>query len=157
MIVTLTRGEMLYAARVGVERQVEAIVHGRRPRYPYADAAEPFGRHVVGALGELAVAKARGRYWSPVHDEPHGKPDLDRVEVRSSCHADACLRVYEADTAPFYALVIVEALPEVRLAGWAERSLVLASGYWRPQRSRWEIPQGALKPFSAESANREVA
>lgn len=152
MIVTLTRGELLEASRVGAERQVEAIVNGRKPRYPFRNAGEGFACHIVGAIGEVAVAKATNRFWSPLHDDPRRTEDLKRIEVRSSVRTDSPLRAYAKDTAPYYALAIVETLPEVVLVGWTTRRSALVEDYAAPDNpGAFLVPQGDLIPFDQPS------
>lgn len=84
MIVRLTTWEALQAAQVGCMRNVENIKLGRLARYGAGDRGRgDFQLHIDGAMGELAVAKALGIFWS-------GKgafrgPDVGAdIQVRSS-------------------------------------------------------------------------
>jgi hypothetical protein len=62
LIVTLRPFEIEMAATVGVQRHVRALALGKRPT-DGVPADRLWQIHVEGALGELAFAKATGRYW----------------------------------------------------------------------------------------------
>lgn len=61
--VCLTPWEMMLAAQAGVMRQVENLKRGRAAFYG-AGNLNDWQYHVEGCLGEFALAKFLGVYWS---------------------------------------------------------------------------------------------
>lgn len=59
--ITLTWAELLLAADVGVMRNVQSMKLGRTPLFRAEDS---WTSNIEGAAGEMAVAKARDRFWS---------------------------------------------------------------------------------------------
>lgn len=67
--------EMHLAGLVGLHRQVESVMSGRKPQFPERYPNEMFAQHVVGAMAELAVGKELGLEWEG-HINHFSKPDL---------------------------------------------------------------------------------
>ena len=65
MKVELSTGEMFYAGSVGLRRQVESIGSRRTPQFPESRPGEMFSTHIMGAMAELAAAKALGLQAEP--------------------------------------------------------------------------------------------
>ena len=60
--ITLTLPERIQAATVGAQRQFQNIKNGRA-NTKGADESNSWQRHIEGAMAEMAVAKARGKFW----------------------------------------------------------------------------------------------
>jgi hypothetical protein len=94
VIVQLTPYETYWAACAGVARQVENLKNGKQPMYGVNQRMD-WQVHVEGALGEMALAKHLGLYWS-------GKgqltdPDVGAVDVRTTAHESGRLILHDAD------------------------------------------------------------
>lgn len=59
--ITLTAAEIMQACTVGAMRQADSMAKGRKEAYG-ADG-DPLYKHILGAAGEIAVARVIGRYW----------------------------------------------------------------------------------------------
>lgn len=81
--VTLTIHEMYSAGLVGFRRQLESIHKNRAPRFKEKVAGELFGKHILAAMSEMAVAKYLNIHWG-AHVNSFGKPDVGPYEVRWS-------------------------------------------------------------------------
>lgn len=119
MIVTVSLDvqEIREAAHVGVERQIENL--HRTPAY--GTKRSPWGLHVEGALGEKAVAKYLGRYWTAVVSNPWTEIDGDvgsRVQVRTTNYGDTKLWVRPADKDGDAFVLVRGPAPKFRLLGW---------------------------------------
>lgn len=79
--VMLTPSEIMSGAIVGVMRQVQNINKGRVPAHGSGNEND-WQLHIEGALGEMAVAKALGIYWSgSLGNLSH--PDVGLLQVRT--------------------------------------------------------------------------
>ena len=144
MIVELTPWEMLLAAQAGVMRQVENKKLGRRPAYG-AGSAQDWQLNIEGALGEYALAKHLGLYWS-------GKGKLRAADVgdvdvrtRSKPHYELILHDDDPDDRIFWLLTGVYGRYEVR--GWIQGRDGKRPEYWSDPaggRPAYFVPQSAL-------------
>lgn len=118
MTVTLTESEMLQAVHVGALRQIAAIRKKLRDRH----GAHPhlsWELHIQGACGELAVAKATGRYWPASVNTFKQDGDIGlslQVRTRTLDKYDLIVRDDDRDDDVF---VLVTGLPPtMRVRGW---------------------------------------
>jgi hypothetical protein len=79
MMVQLTHAEIVIAGHIGVMRNA----YNTRTDAYGAEQGNPWGYHVLGALGECAVAKAYNLYWHP-HVGVYDKPDVGPYQVRTT-------------------------------------------------------------------------
>lgn len=93
LIVTLRPFEIEMAATVGVQRHVRALALGKRPTDGVA-ADRLWQIHVEGALGELAFAKATGRYWGGSVGTYRNGGDVGQIQVRTTSAAHGHLLLY---------------------------------------------------------------
>jgi hypothetical protein len=143
---SLTWYELMMAAHVGVRRHVESIRQDRHDRFGFA--GDGWGAHIEGAAGELAVAKATGRYWPGSVDAFDG-PDVGGLQVRTRSRADFDLLVRPGDPARAIFVHVVGVAPHYRIVGWirggdAKRPEWLARHGDRPP--AYFVPQGCLNP-----------
>jgi hypothetical protein len=105
---------MMTAAQVGIMRQVKSIKEGRRDRYGAA-MGNGWQLHIEGAMGECAVAKVLGIYWSGSVNNFDG-PDVGMLEVRTTDgHANRLiLHDRDNDDAIFVLVTGVNGVYEVR-------------------------------------------
>jgi len=137
--IVLTPSEMVSAGAVGLQRHVANIAAGRTDRH----GATPgdFAPHILGALGEMATAKALGMFWSPsstfatrnAGDLPGG------VEVRTTGHPSGRLLLHPSDPDDRRYVLVVAAPPVFEVVGW----LVGATG---KQERWWSDPSGKGRP-----------
>lgn len=78
---TLTAAEMLVAGQVGLMREVSARRKGSVPDFGFRNENEAWGHHIIGAMAEMAFAKAMGLYWGAGVDT-YRVGDVGDVEVR---------------------------------------------------------------------------
>jgi hypothetical protein len=100
---------------------------------------------MIGALGECAVAKATGLYWSPdvnVFKVPDVGADL---HVRTTNLSTGRLIIRERDPDGIYVLAVGE-LDEFIIHGWIHSDEAKHPKFWRTD--AWWIPQNALHPLS---------
>ena len=110
------------AGRVGLERNIESIASGRKPRFKEQKVGELFTFHIMGAMAECAVAKYLGKYWGG-HVNRFETGDVCNYEVRWSMRKD--LKIRERDFGRV--ISVTGALPELHIAGYifAERGRTL--------------------------------
>jgi len=142
--VKLTSWELMMGAMAGVMRQVENCKKGRRPAHGSGDSND-WQLHVEGALGELALAKAFGLYWS-------GKgifrgPDVAgwQVRTRSKHHYDLILHETDPDDLVYWLVTGLNGA--YRIHGHVVGSEGKRSEYWADPaggRPAYFVPQKAL-------------
>lgn len=115
--VTLTHTEMLAGSLVGVARQTQALDEGLKSR-GFMPASKQWGIHIIGALGEMAAAKALDVYFGSTVGTFHDQPDLKGLEVRTrSKHSyDLLVRPDDADDVPY--VLVTGTGPEFHVWGW---------------------------------------
>lgn len=153
--VELTPAELVIVTAVGALRHGEAMHAGRRDRHGATSSEDGLARHILGAAGELAVAKVLGRYWGGDVCTFKG-PDVGGLQVRtrSSDDYDLIVRPDDADDEVF---VLVTGTPtRLWVRGWihgrdAKRPEFLRSYGGRP--AVWFVPHDELQPiFMQETA-----
>jgi hypothetical protein len=133
--IVLTKAEMMVAALVGGMRNITAI------EKPNANGfSEEFGWnvHVEGVCGEMAGAKALGRYW-PASINTFDAPDIGKtIQVRTRSRHDYELYVRPKDN-PDYAYLLVT----------GKAPLFVVRGYCigrHAQRNEWKKTHGDRPP-----------
>lgn len=147
--VVLDWHEVAMASHVGWLRACKSKADGRADARGFVGPG--WDQHIEGACGELAVAKALGRYWSGSVDA-FDACDLPGLQVKTTAHANARLLIApDADDGHRYVLVTGMA-PRYRVCGWilareAKRPdwLLDPSGKGRP--AVFCVPQDALHPM----------
>lgn len=148
--VTLTPAEQLVACQIGCLRQVSSLTAGLRDRHGAAKR-DGWSLHIEGAAGELAAAKAVGRYWPASVNTFRGEADIPGAEVRtrSRDYYDLIVREDDEDDKAF--VLVVGSMPNYRVCGW-----IAAGDGKRPEFLRtygdrppaWFVPQSALHPLT---------
>lgn len=108
----LDHADLVGALDVGARRELSARRTHRRDSAQYVAPAESLFRNVIGAGGELAVARVRAMDWPGFteRDVPDKRPDLAGLEVKTAArpYRDLAIRsaIWERGRyAPAYALV----------------------------------------------------
>jgi len=129
-IVTLTPGEMLMGANVGVMRNLNAIVKGYEDKHGFEEE-EQWEVNIVAAQAEVAVAKYLNLYWSGATSFAADVGGL--VEVRSVAAEYKRLLVYKtsADEKPFVSVWRIDKKKmDFDLRGWMYGKDAKVDKYW---------------------------
>lgn len=155
ILVRLTPDEVRRAAYGGVDRRISAMLDGRRGR---RHENIPFERQqwwqttIIGALGELAVAKALGHDWDPTIGRIDSA-DVGRYQVRATEAEDPKLRVRLHDKLTDTFILAQVRGHRVTLHGWAPGQYVRDHGR-EEFPNVWSIPAGHL--FALQDLNTEI-
>jgi hypothetical protein len=114
--VELTEYELQMGASVGVRRHIEALAKGLPDKHGFDEVG--WNIHVEGALGELAVGKAIGRFWNGSSGTFKQGGDLGLVQVRtrSKHHYDLIVRDADRDEDVF--ILCTGTAPKYCVWGW---------------------------------------
>lgn len=143
MIVDLTWDEVEVAALTGIRRNIRTIHEGRH-RGGGQTPADGWTDHIVGAIAELAVAKAFNRYPSRNSCDIDG--DVGHLQVRSTVRGDHMpVQSYDNDDAPF--VLVLGQPPHMRIVGWLYGHEAKRKEYWRTdvRKPAYFVPPSALR------------
>lgn len=115
MKIKLTPSEMMTAAMVGVMRQIQNLKRKRRDAHGFQGPAWQI--HIEGAMGECAVAKALGLYWSGAVGNLKAA-DVGEIEVRTTGYESGKLIVRNSDPDESIFVLVIGMNGSYRLAGW---------------------------------------
>lgn len=148
MRVSLSLEEAKMAYAVAVDRQLDAMRRGLHGRHGAGEDLEiSIGLHLIGAAGEIAVAKALGVYWPPSVGT-FKAPDLgSEVQVRTRTNDKHDLIIRPEDSDDDFFVLAVGRLPVFRIVGWiygayAKRECWIQMHGGRPP--AFFVPQSAL-------------
>jgi hypothetical protein len=148
--VTLTLGEILLGANVGVMRRISAMRTARLETY--GAASNYWQTDIEACLAEIAVAKALNRYWlNPIlPGQVRGTSDLTGINVRSTPRPDGCLLLHQADPDDLPFVLVRGTAPTLDLPGWCYGREGKNEGFWRDDdrvRPAFFVPAAALHPI----------
>ena len=145
-LVNLDEAELVYAAHVGIRRQIEAVSRALPDRNGYDGLG--WDVHIEGACGELALAKFLGRYWSASNGSFRRAADVGRLEVRTRSRHDYELIIRpDDDPMKYYALVTGRA-PSYRIRGFLLGEDARRPEWWQTHGGRpaaWFVPTEQLR------------
>lgn len=158
MKVRLDECEISLGMAVGCWRHARVIREGLKAGHGEAGATD-LVRHMNGALGELALAKALGVYWGGSSADFGKDGDVARFEVRTTSHERGSLIAYPNDP-PGRLLVLVVLGPTwARIAGYISAGNARLVGSPPPPRmvrpgspQQWWVAQERLTPIGAAFA-----
>lgn len=152
MNIELTKREVAMAAECGIMRNLAAIVDARRDAHGLVDLEGGWGKHIEGACGEVAVAKALGRFWSPTCNT-FDAADIGKtigVRTRSQHHFELIVRQQDK---PSHAYVLVTGrAPSFVVRGYIIGADARRDEWWRNHADRpaaWFVPHEALLDIEA--------
>jgi hypothetical protein len=127
-----TESELNLAGNVGVLRMIYAL-RTERKRLPglSTDDAGPI-QHILGAIGEMMLAKHLGVFWSGTVGTIRASADVaDCYQVRATDLPYGKLIVHppDNDTQPFVLARVI--LPDVHLVGWLWGKEAKSQSFWR--------------------------
>lgn len=147
--VRLDPWEVFEAAMIGVGRQCRAMADGKRDSHGFR--GDPWGAHILGALGEQAFAKVLNRYYAGSVDYRAG--DVGSVEVRTAPNHDYGLLVRAKDPDHAVFVLVTGSAPTFRIQGWITGAEAKRIGTLdRPDPARppcWIVRQEDLEPIEA--------
>lgn len=152
--VELTPGDVEQIRRTAQLRQAAAEQQGRPDRHGYTGDT-PEALHVLGCVGELALARALGVPWEQAVNTYHSRPDVAGYEVRCrSRHTYDLIHRADDDPTRSYALVTWERADPWRalVHGWLPGAECRRPEWEQThgQRERaWFIPRDQLRPFTS--------
>ena len=115
--IQLTGSEMLLAGQAGVLRSIQHRVKNTKQRHGAQNGPYGWGMDLIGALGEAAVGKWSGRWWSGM-GMGIAAGDVGPLEVRCVDSPDRRLILHadDKDESPY--ILVVAQPPEFILKGW---------------------------------------
>lgn len=102
--VTLTLDELRTAAYAGVDRRISGKKSNRPETLSFVADHLKFGKDIIGAIAEQAVAKATQQFWGGAVTEGFAKlqGDVGQLQVRASAtRDDLYIRRHDKDNARF--------------------------------------------------------
>lgn len=130
VLVTLSERELRKAAYGGMERNIDAMKRGRTSRQgdrPYHEQ-NWWQSHIIGAIGEFAVAKALGLSWDPTIGHID-KKDVGDFEVRTTELPNPVLRFRAHNDPRAHYILCGLKLNRVLIHGWLPGYAVRDLGY----------------------------
>ena len=147
--VELTWAEVFQAAMVGVMRRLQNLQRNTNAAYGIADAVA-WQHDIDGALGELATAKALGRFWSG--SIGHWRADdVYTLQVRTTGNLRNRLILHDADEDEKIFILCCGCVPKYSLRGWIRAYDGKDQRFWNDPtggRPAYFVPQSALRPMS---------
>jgi hypothetical protein len=165
VIVTLNPSEVEIASYVGMRRRLGAMQRGLQELYgaSRADAATQWYYNIVGACGEMAVAKATNNYWgASIVPQRKGEPDVGTdIQVRCLAGNDYDLIVRTDDLSHFRYFLCLGEPPTFKIAGWMWGGDAKQDKWFKDRGGRGKpcywVPQSELVPPDVNPRELSVA
>ena len=145
--ITLTWPEVQQAAIVGVLRQ-SSNLEGKLEHKYNADPDRGWDYHITGALGELAVAKSFGIFWSGSIDN-FLAADVGHLQVRATPGDRNRLTLHPKDGDGQRWILVTGRPPQYTIHGWVFGHEGKRQEYWedptRKNRPCYFVPQHVLR------------
>lgn len=130
MKVKLSTQEMAAAAMVGVRRKVMSLKRQETAGHDKSNWSD----EIEGAMGECAVAKALGIYWSP-EVNVFKVPDVGDLHVRQTTHLNGKL-IYRPGDADGVYILVRGSLGDYDVVGWKHSNECADSKYLQAPNGR---------------------
>jgi hypothetical protein len=148
--VELAPCEVRHAALVGVGRYLAARAQGRRDLF-VTDRGSLFV-DLIGAFGEITVAKALGVFWSPnVGGNDSGPGDVMGLQVRASVRASSPLVIRPRDHDESAFVLVTGEPPCLCIRGWLYAADGKRPEYWQTRHNigpaAYFVPADELQPW----------
>ena len=144
ILIELSPSEIQMAALVGTQRTVQCIQNGSRNRYGAKDT-EAWQMSIEGAMGECALAKHLGIFWSK---GTPGATDVGPHDVRQTHHSHGKLIVHPTDDDKRRFYLVTGLMGKYLIHGYMYGCDAKQTKYWAdPQDTgRWAyfVPQSDL-------------
>lgn len=151
--VELTLSEETWASRVGIARELYAEGNLEHHTFEQPTRIANIQAHVIGAIGELAAAKALDIHWSHA-ERPYtwGLHDLgDDLEVRATRYRSGHLLIRSKDDPDRRYILVSGQAPVVYVVGWIWGREAKTDRWWREldHRPAYWIPQEYLRSMES--------
>ena len=139
MKVELTSFEYKMCVAVAVDRMSTSIQAGLNHASTYERSwLDRTREEILGACGEMSVAKAVNLYWSPSVNTFHREPDIaPNIEVRTTHHDNGCLIVRDNDADDRNYFLVTGEPPVFHVRGWLRGS--------EARKDEWSIDPHSLR------------
>lgn len=136
---------------VGLSRNAGAWKDGRQLEAGRRD----FGieSHVLGAMGEFAVARLLDRNWEPLVGElDTTRGDVGRVQVKSVTRRGLSLIVRPQDPKDAFYVLMLVSMHDAQVLGWLTGAEVKVAQFWREaghgvHATAHFVPEENLRPW----------
>jgi len=145
-IIELTKAELEIAKLVGKLRSEISKKNNLIPGAEYKGNREYID--IIGAAGEMAVAKLLGVYWTAGINTFHGSDLGINIQVRTARKKGYSLIVRDSDNDQHAYILVISQPPRYHIIGWLWGYECKQSEYWRAPNNRpgaWFVPQDKLK------------
>lgn len=155
--ITLSWHEAAMASEIGRLRQLVSVKRGLLDQHGYS--GDGWSEHIEGACGELAVAKALGRYWDGSVNT-FEQPDLPGLQVRTRSQPYYDLIVRPSDSDEDLYVLVTGRCPRYFVRGWVTGAEAKKEQWLQHHGNRpaaYFVPQSALHEMSdlpSETANK---
>lgn len=133
VVISLTESEILYAGYIAIARHAQNVTLKRVEAY--GASGNSIDPHVIGAIGECAVAKYLNRFWSGSIGDITAS-DVGRVQVRASRHKDPSLILHDRDADDDCFILVSVDGNKATLHGWLYGREGKLPEYWRTDTGR---------------------
>lgn len=144
--VTLTEAEIVYAASAGAVRRLRNEREGLEEAHGVKrDDGNGWDREIVGAIGEIAVAKALRVYWNG-NGTDRKRPDVGPWDVRSTSLPHGKLIIHKNDPDERVIFLVTGKAPTLSVRGWLRAIDGKRPEYWDDKKPRpaFFVPQDKL-------------
>jgi len=146
--VSLTDYELAMAANAACLRNIAAVKRGYKSKIE----DQQWQSHIEGACGEVAVAKAMGKYWGGSVNSFKSSGDIDstgwEVRTRSSHNFDLIVRKDDPDDRVF--ILVTGRSPNYCVWGWIKSEDAKQQKWIKDYGGHGEayfVPHSALRPM----------
>lgn len=151
MEIRLSWFEVHLASEIGCRRHLAALQAGLPDRHGADRDDDGWTKHVEGAAGEMAVAKALNLYYDGSVNTFRDGADVGhqiQVRTRSKAHYELLVREGDADLAPY--VLVTGRSPAFRIVGWMYGADAKQDAWRKAHGGRdaaYFVPQAALYPI----------
>jgi hypothetical protein len=154
VLIELTPQELYLSSVVGVRRRIESMRRGcsERNGLDREKVASAWYYNLVGAMGEVAAARALNVYWPATINQRKDEPDLlPDYQVRCLAESHYDLTVRDDDLDRFRYVLVTGDPPVFEVHGWIIGGEAKRPEWYRDRGDRnapaYWVPQSALEPI----------
>lgn len=141
------------ASTIGGLRQAESRLGKRRDAHGMSADADGLTAHILGAAGEMAVAKVLGRYWGGDVCTFKRADIGSNIQVRTRSRHEWDLIIRDDDDGAAYFVLVTGTPGNLCVRGWIKGEDARRDEWRQGHGGRppaWFVPQSALKPMPAK-------
>lgn len=153
-MIELSKSEGFQASLVGIQRNIEAILDGRKTAF---GKDKTWTIHIEGACGELAVSKYMNLYWGGSVNTFKSDGDLcNGWEVRTRSNDDWDLIIRNNDPEDRIYILVTGLFPKYYIKGWIKGKQGKQNQFYKNYGNyghAWFVPQNYLQPMKNLKGN----